>query len=189
MVAAIASGQPVENLEVQRRRKDGSMVHVSLTISPIKDTTGRVMAGTALVRDISQARAIAQSLHRSDEQLRLLIENAVDYAIFSTDLERRITTWNTGAERLLGYRSEEAVGQPADVIFTEADRARGAPEEEARLALERGRAANERKHVRRDGSEFWGSGITMPMRDDAGQAVGFVKILRDQSARVPSPAA
>jgi two-component system CheB/CheR fusion protein len=70
----------------------------------------------------------------------------------------------------------------ADMIFTEEDRAAGAPEQEAQEALREGRAGDDRFHRRKDGSRFWASGAMMLMRDAQGQAVGFVKILRDQSA-------
>lgn len=189
LVAKVARGQAVENVEVRRRRKDGTDVYVALTLSPIKDSSGRVMAGTAMARDITAARAAAESLRQTNEQLHMLIENAVDYAIFSMDLERRIVTWNTGAQRLLGFTQAEAIGMSADVVFTEADRAAGAPQRETELALRAGRAADERRHRRKDGSEFWGSGISMPMRNDRNEVVGFVKILRDLDAHVPHPSA
>lgn len=70
----IVAAQRVENLERVRRRKDGSEVHVALTISPVRDTAGRVMAGTAIVRDISAARAAAEALRASDEKLRQAAE-------------------------------------------------------------------------------------------------------------------
>lgn len=187
IIAEIGAGREIENLETVRRRKNGSQVHVALTVSPIKDATGQVLAGTAMVRDISAARAAAEALRQSEERLRLIIENAVEYAIFSTDLERRITTWNSGAERLLGYASEDVVGQSADIIFTPEDRKAKAPEKEVGTARKEGRASDERTHMRKDGSRFRGTGTMMLMRNEAGEAVGFVKILRDLSDPVPSP--
>jgi two-component system CheB/CheR fusion protein len=188
LLAQVAAGRAVENFETVRRNKDGADVHVAVTISPITDQAGHVMAATAMARDITAARAAAEALRQSEERLRLLVENVVEYAIFSTDLERRITIWNTGAQRLLGYTEQEAIGQSADVIFTPEDRAAGGPDQEARLAHDSGRAADERQHVRKDGSRFQGSGVLMLMRDGAGQAVGYVKILRDLASRPPLPA-
>jgi two-component system CheB/CheR fusion protein len=112
---------------------------------------------------------------------QVLIENAREFAIFSTDLQRRVTSWNSGAQRLLGFSQQEAIGQLGDFIFTAEDRAAGAPESEASATLAEGRAADERFHQRKDGSRFWASGVLMLMRNAAGEAVGFVKILRDQS--------
>lgn len=183
----IAAGRSVENLEVVRRRKDGSQVHVALTLSPIKDANGHVMAATAMARDISAARASAEALRQSEERLRLIIESAVEYAIFTTDLERRVTSWNSGAQRLLGYTSDEVMGRPADLIFVPEDREAQAPEKEARTARQEGRASDERMHLRKDGSRFRGTGTMMLMRNQAGEAVGFVKILRDLTKPVPDP--
>ena len=185
LLAAVAAGEGVENHETRRRRKDGSVVQVAITMSPIEDPGGRVMAATAMVRDITAARAAADALRQSEDLMRLVFENAVEYAIFSMDLQRRITSWNAGAQRLLGFTEQEAVGQSADLIFTPEDRAAQAPEKESRTALELGKAADEREHLRKDGSRFRGSGAMMLMRNASGEAVGFVKILRDLSARLP----
>ena len=122
------------------------------------------------------------ALRASEARYRLVVESATDYAIFTTDLDRRITGWNIGAERVLGWAEVEAVGQPADVIFTPEDREAGAPEQEARGAVERGRAEDVRWHLRRDGSRLWANGVMLPLRDDAGATCGLLKILRDKTA-------
>jgi len=181
-LSRLAAALPLDNYETVRRRKDGAEIHVALTVSPIRDDSGRVVAGTAIARDITDAKRTEAALRESREQLRLVIENASEFAIFSTDLERRITIWNTGAERLLGYAENEVLGRPADIIFTDEDRAAKAPEREARQALAEGRAGDDRFHRRKDGSLFWASGAMMLMRDSNDRAVGFVKILRDQSS-------
>ncbi|HEY1226607.1 MAG TPA: PAS domain S-box protein, partial [Ramlibacter sp.] len=180
-VARVAAGRALQE-DVVRRRKDGSPVHLAISISPIREADGRVIGGSAIARDITEQVAARETLHATDERLRLLVENARDYAIFAFDLERRVTMWNTGAERLLGYAGGEVLGHPADVIFTDEDRGAGAPEQEAALALADGRASDDRVHVRKDGTTFWASGMCMLMRDGRGEAVGFVKILRDQTA-------
>lgn len=182
LVARIGEAGPVNNHETVRRRKDGTLVEVSLTVSPIRDEAGKVMAGTALIRDISGSKKSAEALRTSEERLRLIIENAREYAIFSMDLGRRVTIWSSGAQKILGYPEEEVLGQPADIIFVPEDRAAGAPEKEMSQALAEGRAGDDRFHQRKDGSRFWASGMMMLMRDAQGRAVGFVKILRDQTA-------
>jgi two-component system CheB/CheR fusion protein len=123
-----------------------------------------------------------RALSESEERLRLIVENARDYAIFSMDLQRRVTAWNSGAQQILGYSAEEILGRSADIIFVEEDRARGACERETETALRAGRAADERWHLRKDGTRFWGSGVMMPMQGPAGDKIGFVKIFRDNTA-------
>jgi two-component system CheB/CheR fusion protein len=182
LIARIASAGAIENHEAVRRRKDGSELNVSITVSPIRDESGKVVAGTAMVRDVTAAKRAEEALRQSEERQRLVIENATEFAIFSMDLERRVTIWNSGAQRLLGYGSDEILGRSADVVFTPEDREAGAPEKEARQALAEGRSADDRWHLRKDGTRFWASGASMLMRNAAGEAVGFVKILRDQTA-------
>jgi len=162
--------------------KDERPIHVAITVSPIRDDAGHVIAGTAMVCDISSTREAAEALRSSEELMRMVIENATEYAIFSTDLHRHITVWNTGAERLLGYTEREVLGRAADIIFVPEDRASHVPNQEAATALAGGRSADDRFHQRKDGSHFWASGSLMLMRDANGEAAGFVKILRDQTA-------
>src|SRR3954447_22308136 len=116
----------------------------------------------------------------SDALLQLVIESSTEFAIYTMDPVGLVTSWNIGAERLLGWAAQEILGRDGDVIFTPEDRAAGAPEAERRCALERGRAEDERWHLRKDGSRFWGSGLLTPLAD---REAGFVKIMRDRTAQ------
>jgi PAS domain S-box-containing protein len=110
---------------------------------------------------------------------RHIVESATDFAVLALDANGNVSTWNIGAERLTGYSEQEILGQPGDVIFTPEDRGSGAPERERARATEFGRSEDERWHLRKDGSRFWGSGLMMPLRTDD----GFVKIMRDRTAQ------
>jgi PAS domain S-box-containing protein len=114
---------------------------------------------------------------RSDELLRLIFDSATDFAIFSTDQSGLVTTWNPGAERLLGYSEEEIIGRSCDIIFTAEDLAAGAAQNERDQAATLGRAEDERWQQRKNGSLFWASGLMMPLADRS----GFAKILRDRT--------
>jgi two-component system CheB/CheR fusion protein len=159
---------------------DRKVIWVEERAHAMRDADTRKLLMAGVVWDITERKQAEEALARSEERLRLVVENAHEYAIFSTDLERKVTTWNSGAEQILGYPEEDIIGRSADLIFTEEDRAGGACEREAGAAL-KGRAADERWHVRKDGSRFWGSGVLMPMRSPSGEMVGFVKILRDET--------
>ena len=134
-------------------------------------------------RDISDRKQSEEALRTSEARFHLLLENVKDYAIFFLDTERRITRWNLGAERILGYQEAEILGQSGSIIFTPEDRQQGADKRELDKAEAEGRAENERWHVRKDGSRFWGSGIVTPLRDETGQLRGFAKIMRDVTER------
>ena len=112
-----------------------------------------------------------------------ILESLEDYGVFTTDKSGIVTSWNRGAEHVLGYTEEEICGQQAAVIFTEDDRANGVPEHEFAEALEKGRGVDERNHRRKDGSLFWASGLVFPLYDGGGQHIGFTKVLRNLSRR------
>ena len=74
---------------------------------PLRDAASTVYAVLAVSYDITERKHAEQALQKSEETLRLMIESAHEYAIFTTDLEMRVTTWNSGAERLLGFAERE----------------------------------------------------------------------------------
>ncbi len=113
------------------------------------------------------------------DMFRLLVENVKDYAIFIIDEQRRIQSWSAGAERILGYSEAEIMGERLDCFFTPEDLAAGEPEREIRTALATGRGEDDRWHLRRNGTRFWCSGVTTPLRDASGAFRGFAKIMRD----------
>jgi PAS domain S-box-containing protein len=131
--------------------------------------------------DVTDRRLAEAALRESEEQMRSLVESAKDFAIFTMDHDRKVTTWSPGATAIFGYTAEEIVGRSGDLIFTEEDRAAGAPDQETQEALETGRAADERWHVRKDGSRFFASGVLTPLQD--GGFRGYAKVARDLTAR------
>jgi PAS domain S-box-containing protein len=130
-----------------------------------------------------QAAARSDRVAReSEERLRLILESATDFAIITLDVQGRITGWNRGAERMFGYVDQEVYGRPGDILFIDEDRRRGDPVREMETALRQGRAANERWHLRKDGSYFWGSGTVVPLAADGEPPHGLLKIMRDRTA-------
>jgi len=112
---------------------------------------------------------------------RAVFESAVDFAIIVTDLEGRVTDWNSGAVSILGWSAEDMQGVPIDRIFTPEDLAEGCPGTERRRALETGWANKEQWHLRRDGSRFWASGEITPLRGQDDAHIGFLEIIRDRT--------
>ena len=126
-------------------------------------------------------------VHQNATLCDAILESASDYAIITTDLNGRITSWNVGARNLLGWEEAEALGMDGRLLFIPEDRERGAPEAEMAQAREAGRAEDERWHLRQDGSRFWGSGLMTPLRDSP--IPGFLKIMRDRTQRRQAEAA
>src|ERR1700735_2576703 len=115
--------------------------------------------------------------------LQLLVEGVVDYALYMLGPTGDIVTWNTGAQRIKGYRAEEIIGRNFSLFYTEEDRQAGAPSAALQRAVEHGRYAQEVQRVRKDGSVFWADVVIDPVRDDAGRLIGFAKITRDITDR------
>ncbi|MDB5104831.1 MAG: Blue-light-activated protein [Fibrobacteres bacterium] len=124
-----------------------------------------------------------KALQDSEDRFRLITDNVEDYAIVMMDPEGNYTTWNYGAQRLLGYSEEEMIGTHSFRIFTPEDLVSGAAAREMAHARDFGQAIDERWHVRRDGTRFWGSGMMTSMRDKDGRLRGYVKIMRDFTER------
>jgi len=142
----------------------------------------------ALGRQVMALLELRRS-REANERNRQIIDSAVDYAILTTDAQGLITSWNQGAERILGWQPHAAIGSHASRFYVEEDVASGVPEKEMATAARDGSAMNERWHVRKDGSRFWASGVQMPLKDDHGQHLGFVHILRDLTERLHEQAA
>lgn len=124
-----------------------------------------------------------QELHSVSEWWRIFVESVVDYAFILFDPECRVAAWNIGAERVLGYTSNEIIGQSGAVFFVPEDRESGEFERELAAALRDGRADDERWHIRKDGSRFRASGTLTALRGPQNQVIGFAKVMRDVTAR------
>jgi PAS domain S-box-containing protein len=133
--------------------------------------------------DETRQRRLEEALQESEQRFERLVESAKDYAIFMTDADGCVSTWNEGAQRLFGYGEAEIVGEDASVLFTPEDRESGAPERELEKARNEGRAEDERWHVRKDGSRFWASGFVRPVLEAEDNLIGFSKVARDLTER------
>jgi len=105
------------------------------------------------------------------------------YGLIMLDPKACVVTWNRGATQLLGYTEEEALGQHFEFIFTPEDRACNVPYAEVANAVSQGYAYDDRWHLRKDQSRIFVNGGLCLLKNDAGQSVGFVKIIRDQTER------
>ena len=122
-------------------------------------------------------------MHAVGKTLQRVVEGLRDHAVFLLHVDGTIASWNVGAERLLGYAEAEAIGREAAMLFTAEDRERGIPRIELEAAAEKGIAEDKRWHCRQDGSLLWATGSVEAVRSDAGELVGFVKVMRDDTDR------
>jgi PAS domain S-box-containing protein len=131
----------------------------------------------------SETSAVHEALSDSERHFQLLVQAVKDYAIFMLDPQGRITTWNSGAERIKGYRAEEIIGEHFSRFYTEEDQRGGVPMRSLLQAATEGRHEAEGWRVRKDGSRFQASVVIDPIRDDAGMLIGFAKVTRDVTER------
>lgn len=132
---------------------------------------------------VEAAPALGLPLLQMDEQLRALVESIVDYAIFMLDAEGRIISWNTGAERVKGYREDEILGQHFSRFYPLEAVEQGIPQRELEVASAKGRFEDEGWRLRKDGSFFWANVVITPVRDRSGHLLGFAKVTRDLTER------
>lgn len=121
----------------------------------------------------------SRAFQMNDEFFRQLTDSLEDYAIFTTDKEGCVRSWNSGAEKLLGYKEKEIIGKNASVLFTPEDLKKEKNLQELETAVKKGRAQDEKWHVKKDKTRFWGSGLVFPLKNGSGRLIGFTKIMRD----------
>jgi PAS domain S-box-containing protein len=152
-------------------------------------TPSDARASASKSREPSEARAVLAAAVQerraaSSEQLfRLLVESVRDYAIFLLDPTGHVATWNIGAQRIKGYRSDEIIGRHFSIFYPAADAESGKCDYELEVAAREGRFEDEGWRVRKDGSRFWANVVISAVRDEHGELVGFSKVTRDLTDR------
>ena len=177
VLARIRAGEAITHFETIRQRKDGTLIPISLTVSPIHDEAGCVVGASKIARDISE-RTQAQVAAR---QLAAVVESSDD-AIITKDLNSIITSWNLAAERMFGYTVVEAVGRSIRILIPEE------LQDEEDVVLAKIRAGEKIDHYetvrqRKDGTRLTISLTVSPLRNERGEIVGASKVARDITER------
>ncbi|HEV2125719.1 MAG TPA: HWE histidine kinase domain-containing protein [Chloroflexota bacterium] len=139
-----------------------------------------------LVRSRRGEAASTEARTSSERREQRLIDAVQDYAIYELDKDGHILTWNSGAERLKGWRADEIIGREYQILHTPEQRAAGTPGRELRIAAETGRFHEEAPRMRKDGSIFIAEVTLFPIREERGDVSGFVKVTRDITERKAS---
>jgi PAS domain S-box-containing protein len=188
--AAVAAGWPEEELrralrdgrfedEGWRVRKDGSRFWANVVISPFFDAAGALLGYSKVTRDLTERRRHEEQLKESEERLRLIVDGVKDHAMFLLDPEGRVMSWNSAAQRVLGYQSAEAIGRDASTLYPGDERDAGKAQAEMSAAARAGFFHGEGWKVKADGSRFWADTSITAIRNAEGGLRGFVHILRD----------
>jgi PAS domain S-box-containing protein len=166
-----------------RVRKDGTRFWVNVVIDPIIDASGNLLGFAKVTRDLTERKGAEDTLRKSEEQFRLLIQSVTDYAIYMLSPDGIITNWNAGAERIKGYTPQEIIGQHFSKFYSPEDVAAGLPQMGLQTARQVGRFEKEGWRYRKDGSKFWASVVIDPIRTPNGELIGYAKITRDMTER------
>jgi PAS domain S-box-containing protein len=175
-----AAGTPLTNFQNRYRHKDGTPRWLSWHTS----SEGKLIYcyGRDVTAEVERERA-AETLRRSEEEFRLLVQGVTDYAIYLLNPKGIITNWNAGAERIKGYQANEVIGSHFSRFYSAEDAAAGLPQLGLETALREGRFEKEGWRYRKDGSRFWANVVIDPIRDPNGTLIGFAKITRDVTER------
>ncbi len=177
LIAQLQLGKTIKHFNTRRLRKDGTLIDVSVTLSPVRDAGGNIVAVSKIARDITELhqRTLNMSLSAA------IVEHSDD-AIISKTIDGTIITWNAGAERMFGYTAEEMTGQSITRLFPQ-----DLLQEEAELIakLQQGDKIShfETRRVRKDGASIDVSVTLSPVRDAGGTIIGVSKIARDITER------
>jgi PAS domain S-box-containing protein len=136
---------------------------------------------TEFSRDNEGLYARRGAFPEAEEQLRLLVDNLQDYAIFTLDTQGRIASWNVGAERVHGYAAHEVIGKHFSLFFPQEELRSGKPWALLETVTKEGHLAEEGWRVRKDGSRFWANVVVTALREAHGSLLGYGNIVRDFS--------
>ena len=183
ILTRIRRGEKVDHYETKRRRKDGTIIDVSLTVSPVRDSAGIIRGASKVGRDITDQRRATEFR----ERLAAVIDSSDDIIVSKT-LDGVITSWNRGAERVLGYTADEVIGQHVSMLMPP-----DALEDTDKILtrIRRGEKVDhyETKRRRKDGTVIDVSLTVSPIRDAAGNICGASKVGRDISGLTRAAAA
>jgi PAS domain S-box-containing protein len=178
VLRVIGRGETIDHFETMRQRKDGTLVPISLTVSPIHDASGNVVGASKVARDLTRT----QRAQRDASRLAAIVDSSDD-AIIGKDLHSIITSWNAAAERMFGYSAEETIGRSVRMLIPDD---RQDEEDDVLGRIRRGQKFDHFDTVRRkkDGTQFPVSLTVSPVLDDHGTVIGASKIVRDVTQRV-----
>jgi PAS domain S-box-containing protein len=182
LVTGARNGQPEER-EWTYVRKDGTHLTVNQMVTPLRDAFGTSIGFLSVAMDVTARKKAEAAARARDEHYRLIVETVGDYALIMLDASGRVTSWNTGAQRMKGYQVSEIIGQHFSRFYLPEDIERRHPETELRIAARQGRYSEQGWRVRKDGSRFFADVVIAAIHDDAGNITGFAKVVHDVTER------
>jgi PAS domain S-box-containing protein len=154
---------------------------VAATIDAHRNNEARLLSSQLLLK--LQFDQTKLALKNAKRQLQIFIEGVADYAIFMLDTSGRIISWNTTAQNVIGYDTQEIIGKHFGIFYRPDERRAGEPNRVLELTSQKGKYEVEGWRVRKDGTPFYATGAFTAIRDDSGKLIGFANIIRDATER------
>ena len=178
IAAALQSGKDFSH-EERIVRPDGGIRYLHSVGEVIRDEGGTAVRTLGICQDVTERKQAERALQDSEQNYRLLLRGARDYAIYMLDTQGRVRSWNDGAQRLKGYKADEIIGRHFRIFLPQEVRAGEMANDALVTAAREDQFEAETWLVRKDGSRFYASVVMDAIRNDAGELIGFAKLTRD----------
>jgi PAS domain S-box-containing protein len=162
-----------------RLRRDGARLGVSVIITALRDREGNCIGFSKVTRDLTEVRAAEEAYRLSEQRFLLMIDGIPDSAIFLLDEFGTIKTWNSGAERIQGYKASEIIGKHFSVFYPLEQRREEEAARELAIVQTKGKFEEEGWRMRQDGGLLWANTIVTPIKDQRGKIIGYANVTRD----------
>ncbi|HEY8946240.1 MAG TPA: PAS domain S-box protein, partial [Polyangiaceae bacterium] len=169
--------------ELIHTTREGAIVTVASSWTLQRDESGEPVSVIEINHDITARKRAEETLRASEKRFRLIVDAVEDYAIFMLNPAGYVVSWNAGAERIKGYRTEEIVGRHVSQFYTPEEITAGWPQRALQIAREKGHYSDEGWRVRKDGTRFLAEVNIRAIHDDTGELRGFAKVTRDITDR------
>ncbi len=176
--AALQAGKEFRH-EERIVRPDGSLRELQSIGEVVRDESGTAIRMLGVCLDVTDRKQAERVLQDTEQNYRLLLRGARDYAIYMLDVQGRVRSWNDGAQRLKGYQADEIIGRHFRIFLPEEIRAGEMADDALVTAAREDQFEAETWLVRKDGSQFYASVVMDAIRNDAGELIGFAKLTRD----------
>jgi PAS domain S-box-containing protein len=183
-------GSPFPSADLNGSRLLLLVLSISVSVAPLilsaaiaarRDTEARLMsAQEQLNRQLEQTQLAFKSAKR---HFQIFIDGVADYAIFVLDTSGHVASWNSSAERIIGYKTDEIIGKHFGILYRPDERRAGEPNRALELAIQTGKHEVEGWRIRKNGTPFFITGALKAIRDDNGYLVGVANIIRDTTER------
>ncbi|MGB3657484.1 MAG: PAS domain S-box protein, partial [Pseudolabrys sp.] len=154
---------------------------LSAAITTRRNSEAQLIDSWSLLK--RQLESKGSELRIAKRHFEILTEGVVEYAIFVLDTAGHVASWNSSAQKIMGYTTEEVVGKHFGIFFRPDERRTGEPNRALEGAIQRGKHEVEGWRVRKNGSPFFVTGLISSIHDDEGNLLGFGNVLRDATER------